>query len=252
MTRLGVNIDHVATLRNQRDEGYPSIEKAARCSLEAGADQITIHLREDRRHIRDNDLPVVKEVCHKYGKLLNLEVGTDISIAEIAGDLEPDWVCIVPEKREEKTTEGGLNLLSSSSFERVLDVASIVLERSPKTKISLFIEAGEDIFNRVVEMNEKVSIHAVEIHTGEYARKFLHGEDIQSELQSFRQSKNLYKAKGIGHHAGHGLTMESVSPLVEENLFEEYNIGHWIISESIFDGLANVVRSLKEKILGER
>lgn len=248
MTRLGVNIDHVATLRNQRDEGYPSIEKAAQIALESGADQITIHLREDRRHIRDEDLLVVKKVCQTQRKLLNLEVGTDISIAKIAGDLQPDWVCIVPEKREEKTTEGGLNLLSTSSFNRVVEVALIVLERSPQTKISLFIEAGEDIFNRVIEMGQKVPIHAVEIHTGEYARKYLHGEDFQTELKSFKESKKLYDQKGIGHHAGHGLTLESVSPLVEENLFEEYNIGHWIISESIFFGLGQVVGSLKEKI----
>ena len=102
MSRLGVNIDHVATLRNQRDEGYPDLKKAAEISLNSGADQITIHLREDRRHIRDSDLDEVKSVTDKLGKLLNLEVGTDMEIAEIAGDLKPDWVCIVPEKREEK------------------------------------------------------------------------------------------------------------------------------------------------------
>ena len=112
--RLGVNVDHVATLRQARGEFYPEVNRAAEVALQSGADQITIHLREDRRHIQDADLALVKNVTTKFNRPLNLEIGTDFEIAQIAANLRPEWICVVPEKREERTTEGGLNLLDKS------------------------------------------------------------------------------------------------------------------------------------------
>ena len=248
MARLGVNIDHIATLRNQRDEGYPSIQKAAEISLESGADQITIHLREDRRHIKDADLPIVKSVCEANDALLNLEVGTDLQIAEIAGRLSPDWVCIVPEKREEKTTEGGLNLKNDIVFEKVLTVSKMIKKMSPRTKVSLFVEADTTIFERVLSLGEQIQIDAVEIHTGEFAKKYLDGEDFSKDLDEFKRQKLNYEKHKIGYHAGHGLTKDSVLPLVKDSIFTEYNIGHWIISEAAFHGLGNVVSDLKRSL----
>ncbi len=245
MARLGVNIDHVATLRNQRDEGYPQLERAAEFCLESGAEQITIHLREDRRHIRDADLLVVQNVTKKYNRLLNLEVGTDLEIAKIAGNLKPDWVCIVPEKREEKTTEGGLDLKNAKIAAKVIEVGKVIKHLSPNTKISLFIEGSVLIFNAVKEMSDILKIDAVEIHTGEYAKDILVGDDTASHINNFLTLKNLYIEEGIGYHAGHGLTMNSLMPLVEAKIFDEYNIGHWIISESVFIGIGEVVKQMK-------
>ena len=247
MARLGVNIDHVATLRNQRDEDYPSIDLAAKISLEAGADQITIHLREDRRHIRDEDLITVKSQTIHFGKLLNLEIGTDFEIARIAQQLNPDWVCIVPEKREEKTTEGGLDLCNASVFSKVIEVIQIVREKNSSLKVSLFVESSERIYDQIKKMRELgIIIDAVEIHTGEYAHKFIANQDFFTELNSFKAMKQKYHDLKMGYHAGHGLTDKSLLPLVEENIFDEYNIGHWIIGESIFIGLDQVVGKLKK------
>ena len=250
MARLGVNIDHVATLRNQRDEGYPNIQRAAETCLESGAEQITIHLREDRRHIRDSDLNLVQNVTKKYGRLLNLEVGTDIEIAQIAGELCPDWVCIVPEKREEKTTEGGLNISNVEVASKVLEVAKIIRSSAPEVKISLFIEASHSVFEAVKKLNQLIKIDAVEIHTGDYAKHALDNMPINQHLDTFVEFKKLYSLEEIGYHAGHGLTIDSLKPLVKNTIFDEYNVGHWIISEAIFLGLEDVVRKTK-KILSQ-
>lgn len=244
MARLGVNIDHVATLRNQRDEGYPDLKRAAQLCLENGADQITIHLREDRRHIRDADLFVVQQETDRYGRLLNLEVGTDLSIAKIASTLGPDWVCIVPEKREEKTTEGGLDISRMEIFQKVLEVIAIIQSKSPQTKISLFIEASQAVFEAVKKMNKITKIDAVEIHTGDYAKSFLRKDSIELHIDLFRHFEKLYRKEEIGYHAGHGLTMESLVPLIKNKIFDEYNIGHWIIAESIFVGIGPVVKEM--------
>lgn len=244
MARLGVNIDHVATLRQQRGEDYPSVQRAAEVVLKAGADQITIHLREDRRHIQDADVPVVHEVCRRFQKPLNLEIGCAPEIVQIACRERPEWVCLVPEKREERTTEGGLNLLNTQVFARVQESISELKHRSPATRVSLFVEAHAEVIQRCL----RLEAHAVEIHTGDYASDFNHREDLAPYLKLYAQAHQAIKAAGWGFHAGHGLTMDSVGPLVEQNLFEEYNIGHWIVAESVFQGLAPVVRELAEKI----
>lgn len=239
--RLGVNIDHVATLRQARGESYPSVVQAATKSLECGADQITIHLREDRRHIQDTDVEAVRLVTKKFGKPLNFEMGAAEGIIDIAIATAPDWVCLVPEKREEKTTEGGLDLLNPVVLESIQRTVAKLKSALPTLKISLFLEADLDVLKLAATM----PIEAVEIHTGEYARLFLHGEQTDSELARFSKAVDFLKQQRINPHAGHGLTNESVLPLLEARLFEEYNIGHWIICQALFDGLGSVVKDLR-------
>lgn len=246
--RLGVNIDHMATLRQARGENYPSLVDGARAVLEAGADQITIHLREDRRHIQDYDVPAIKMVTERYGVPLNLEMGADNDIIEVALAVKPDWVCLVPEKREERTTEGGLDLIDPDNFNRVKKCCERLKEAHPNTKISLFIEANEETIARSIELG----VEAVEIHTGDYAIDFNEEKDLSVHYEKYKNAYSLIEKSGkrIGFHAGHGLTDESVRPLVELGLFEEYNIGHWIICQAVFDGLEKTVKNLKKIIEG--
>lgn len=245
--RLGVNIDHVATLRQARGESYPSLVDAARICLENGAEQITIHLREDRRHIQDTDVPAIKLVTQRYGVPLNLELATSQEILDLAAEIKPEWVCIVPEKREEKTTEGGLNLLDENQFSQVKKACEFLKDKNPAGKISLFVEANAEILSKCAALK----IDAVEIHTGEYAKDHLNGEPVILHLQNYIAAHKIIKNAGMGFHAGHGLTNSSLEPLVDQGLFEEYNIGHWIICESVFHGLGPTVKrcqSILEKI----
>ena len=239
--RLGINIDHVATLRQARGESYPSLVGAAEMALENGADQITIHLREDRRHIQDTDVIAIALVTRKFGKPLNLEMGAAEDILNIAIEVAPSWICLVPEKREELTTEGGLNLLSDDIFSKLQGVCNQLKEKIKGVKISLFLEAREEILMRALDLR----VDAVEIHTGEYATDFLNGEDISGHLSSFQKAKAFLDSKNIACHAGHGLTNKSVLPLLKSGGFEEYNIGHWVVSEAVFLGLARVVKDLR-------
>jgi pyridoxine 5-phosphate synthase len=238
--RLGVNIDHVATLRQARGESYPSLVDAARIALEAGADQITIHLREDRRHIQDTDVGAIKMVTERYGVPLNLELGANEDIIQIAIESRPDWICLVPEKREERTTEGGLNIVDYAQFDKIASTCKLFKREIPETKISLFVEAKPEVLKNAVKMD----IDAVEIHTGDYAQAFIAGEDLSEYLEQFREGKAIVEQANIGYHAGHGLTDESLIPLVESRLFAEYNIGHWIICDSVFSGIANSIGKL--------
>lgn len=238
--RLGVNIDHVATLRQQRGEFYPNVIRASEVSLATGSHQITIHLREDRRHIQDYDVPDVHEICRKMGQPLNLEIGVSDEMIGIAIKEKPEWVCLVPEKREEKTTEGGLDILSESNYQKIKFACEKIKAGSPKTKISLFVEANEDVLNKCIALKAD----AVEIHTGSFASDFINKKSILPHLEKFKKGSLIIKKAGLGYHAGHGLTFESLVPLLEEGDFEEYNIGHWIISESVFIGLGHVVKEL--------
>ena len=240
IARLGVNIDHVATLRQQRGEFYPEVNRAAEVSLATGASQITIHLREDRRHIQDSDVPQVHQICRKFGMPLNLEMGASSEMIQIAIQEGPEWICLVPEKRAERTTEGGLDLLDNSNYERLKTACEEIKKGSPKTKISLFVEADEKVLERCLTLNAD----AVEIHTGEYAKDFLSKKTLASHLEKFRKGALLMKARGWGYHAGHGLTYDSLEPLLQEGDFEEYNIGHWIIAESVFIGLGHVIKEM--------
>jgi pyridoxine 5-phosphate synthase len=243
--RLGVNIDHVATLRQARGENYPSIVDAANTSFDSGADQITIHLREDRRHIQDTDVEAVRLVTKKYGRPLNFEMGCNSEIIDIAIATDPDWVCLVPEKREERTTEGGLDLKGIENFQKVKESCDRLKEGLPGLKISLFLEADLDTLEKAAEL----PIDAVEIHTGDYAHSFQSGESYEEDLQQFRKAQAFLNERKIGCHAGHGLTSESVVPLLKEKLFVEYNIGHWIICQAVFSGLRTVVGDLNNLFL---
>jgi len=238
--RLGVNIDHVATVRNARGEFYPEISRAAEIVFQAGAEQITIHLREDRRHIRDDDVTVVQEICKRHQRLFNLEIGNNQEIVKIALAHNPDWICLVPENRLERTTEGGLNLQDTKCFSNIKNVCDEFKSKT-QTKISLFLEA--DL--KTLELAAMLPIDAVEIHTGAYAKNFLEKKSVTHDLECFRKAENLLTSKKIGFHAGHGLTLDSVGPLLEEKHFVEYNIGHSIIAESIFKGLGQVVMDYK-------
>ncbi len=244
MSRLGVNIDHVATLRQARGTPYPSIEVAARTVLAAGAEQITIHLREDRRHIQDQDVKVVRQVTKEMGRLFNFEMGCADEIIDIALKSDPDWICLVPEKRQERTTEGGLDLVHTENFERVKSAMARLRQGLPRARISLFIEAHPEVLKRAHELGAD----AVEIHTGDYAEDFLRGKDTTKYLQLYSDAKKYLDSVAVACHAGHGLTDQSVLPLVKGKFFEEYNIGHWIIAESVFRGLHAVVKDLKDSI----
>ncbi len=239
--RLGVNIDHVATLRQARGEVYPSVVDAAQVSLLNGADQITIHLREDRRHIQDTDVEAVRLVTKRFGKPLNLEMGVNSEIVEIAIASTPDWICLVPEKRQEKTTEGGLDLLENQNFKKVEEAVKKLKSSLKDVKISLFLEANIETLLKAKELE----IDAVEIHTGEYAKVFANGDEISKFLSQFSKAKDFLSSHKISCHAGHGLTNESVIPLLESKIFEEYNIGHWIICHALFNGLGSTVKNLK-------
>lgn len=237
--RLGINIDHVATLRQARGENYPSVSRACELALEAGADQMTIHLREDRRHIQDSDVLPVIEICRRWNRLINLEMGCDSEILAMACRLKPDWVCLVPEKREEKTTEGGLNLVDTFQFQKI--EKTIQSLRKNNIKVSLFVEAKPEILQRVAQLD----CQAIEVHTGDFAHSFLEEKDLDHHFDLFRQSQEFCIEHQIGHHAGHGLTLESLNILHQRLPFAEYNIGHWVISESIFLGLHRVIQELK-------
>lgn len=242
--RLGVNIDHVATLRQQRGEEYPSISRAAEAVLKAGADQITIHLREDRRHIQDADVAPVHDWCKKFNRPLNLEMGCHPDIVEIACRQQPEWVCLVPEKREERTTEGGLALEDGATYTRILKAIDQLAHKTPATKVSLFIEASPG----AIAQSLKLPVHAVEIHTGDYAKDFLQNKPLQKYLDLYARAHGEIKSAGRGFHAGHGLTDLSLAPLLKQGLFEEYNIGHWIVGEALYTGLEHVVVQLRAQM----
>ncbi len=246
--RLGVNIDHVRTLERQRLVGYPDLGRAAEVCLENGADQITIHLREDKRHIQLGDPEIIKAICKRFNKPLNFEMGTAREIIEIAKRLKPEWVCLVPEKREERTTEGGLALSNKQVLEKTRAAMEEIKNSSPETKISLFLEANPETIEKGIDLK----VEAVEIHTGDFANYYLENNEseVHSSLEKFKKASDLLKSGGVACHAGHGITEKSLKPLLDLKIFEEYNIGHWIIAEAVFDGLGNVVRSLKKQISG--
>lgn len=242
--RLGVNIDHVATLRQARGESYPSLVQAAKICLNEGADQITIHLREDRRHIQDTDVSSIKAVTQSFNKPLNLEMGCADEIIGVAIETKPEWICLVPEKREERTTEGGLDLINPGNFAKVAKTCEVLKKSIPNLKISLFVEAKEEIMHQA----SKLAANAVEIHTGDFAHAFNEGEDIRKFIDDYRRAFELAKKYNLNFHAGHGLTHKNILPLLKLQVFEEYNIGHWIICEALFTGLGHTVKNLKELI----
>ena len=235
--RLGVNIDHVATIRNARGGIHPDPVTAAILAQKSGANGITIHLREDRRHIRDEDLARLKKAI----KLpINLEMAATKEMLEIALKTKPHAVCIVPEKRREVTTEGGLDLIKNAKI-----LAEIINNiRAKKIKVSLFIDANEAQIRQACELKADI----VELHTGEFCHKI--GEAQKTEFAKIKKCAKLATDLGLECHAGHGLDYKTAKKIAKIPQITELNIGHFIIGEAIFYGLEVVIKKMKKAING--
>ncbi len=230
---LGVNIDHVATLRQARGTDFPDPVIAASIAEKAGADGITLHLREDRRHIQDRDVELLKKMLNTP---MNLEMAATSEMVDFAVKLIPENCCIVPERREELTTEGGLDVVSQiphikQACERLADVG---------TKVSLFIDTDFSQIESAAECGASV----IEIHTGHYASA-VEPDDIREHLERVKKAVDFGNKLGLQVNAGHGLHYENVQNIVKIDGIVELNIGHSIICDSIFNGLENSVRNMK-------
>ena len=234
MKKLGINIDHIATIRNARGEDHPNILNAAKYVMKLGADSITIHLREDRRHINDKDLITLS----KKKIPINLELSTNKKIIKLALKYKPKFICIVPEKRNEVTTEGGLNLKKNKT--QIYNI--IKLFNKNKIRTSLFINPSiEDI-----KLSKKIKTKCIEIHTGKFSRLVKSNKNFKNELHKLKKCALYAKSLGIEVHAGHGLDYKSTRLLSKIKEISEFNVGHFIIGESIFFGLKNVIKKFKK------
>ena len=231
---LGVNIDHIATLRQARGTKYPSLIKAARICEESGADSITLHLREDRRHIQDDDVEALKQ---SLTTKMNLEMAATDEMLKIATNISPEDCCLVPEKRQELTTEGGLDVVSQLS--RMKEVCAELSSNHIKT--SLFIDADKYQIDAAAECNAPI----IEIHTGHYANAS-DGEELNLELQRIIKASEYAHSIGLQVNAGHGLTMNNTKAIATIHNMVELNIGHSIIARSLFVGLANATSEMKQ------
>ena len=237
MRKLGVNIDHVATIRNARGEFHPDPVSVARFVKNSGADSITIHLREDRRHINDMD---AKNICSTKGILVNLEISTNPSIIKIALKIKPDFICIVPENRREVTTEGGLNVKKNKK--KLKDI--IIKFKKNKIRTSLFINPTiSDI-----KVSKFLAADCIEIHTGRLAQLVKSKKNYKKELSKIKKCSTLADKMGLEVHAGHGLDYKTTKLLSKINEIKEFNIGHFIIGESILFGLNQVIKNFKKII----
>lgn len=239
--RLGVNIDHVATLRNARGGALPDPVRAARMAQEFGADGITAHLREDRRHIRDADIAAIMEAIDIP---LNFEMAATEEMQQIALTHKPHAVCIVPEKREERTTEGGLDVARGEN-----SLAGYVAPlRDAGCRVSLFIAADK----RQIEAAHRVGAEVIELHTGAYCDAFAEGdwETRDAELDAITQMAAFAHDLGLEVHAGHGLTYEDVTPIARLPQVREVNIGHFLIGEAVFRGMGPALEEMR-RILDE-
>ncbi|QDK33843.1 pyridoxine 5'-phosphate synthase [Sphingomonas sp. IC081] len=230
--RLGVNIDHVATIRNARGGEHPDPARAAQIVAQAGGDGITVHLREDRRHIRDEDL---ERVASATGLPINLEMAATDEMLAIALRHRPHAACIVPERREERTTEGGLD--AAGQHNRLAPIVARLADAG--IRVSLFIAPEA----RQIEAAMKLGAPVVEFHTGEYAHA--QGEQVAAELRRIVDMAALAAKNGIEPHAGHGLTYENVQPIAAIPQLAELNIGHYLIGEAIFTGLDASVKKMR-------
>ena len=231
--RLGVNIDHVATIRNARGGDHPDPVRAAELVARVGGDGITAHLREDRRHIRDADLRRIQEATDLP---LNLEMAATDEMLEIALRHRPHAACIVPEKREERTTEGGLD--AAGQHNRIAPIVARLADAG--IRVSLFIEAEE----RQLEAALRLGAPVVEFHTGEYANA--EGDVRARELKRIADMAALAAKNGIEPHAGHGLTYDNVQPIAAIPQLAELNIGHYLVGEAVFVGLETAVRTMRD------
>ena len=234
--RLGVNIDHVATIRNARGGRHPDPLRAAHIAIEGGADGITAHLREDRRHISDSDIARLKA---ELTRPLNLEMAATDEMVSIALRHLPHACCLVPERREERTTEGGLDVEAGG------DVLRGVVSRLKDAgiRVSLFIEADE----KNIEVSSEIGADIVELHTGAYCERALEDDasGVVRELERLSRGSQVAKAAGIEVHAGHGLTYNTVKGVARLPEVIELNVGHFLIGESIFGGLTAAVQHMR-------
>jgi pyridoxine 5-phosphate synthase len=239
MIRLGINVDHVATLRQARGIDVPDPVEAALLAEQAGADGITVHLREDRRHIQERDVRLLRE---RAKTKVNLEMAVTPAMVAFAENLRPDDVCFVPEKREELTTEGGLDVITHRA--KVKDAVEKLQARG--IHVSLFIDPLED----QIAAAKASGAHAVEIHTGAYCNAA--GAAREKELAAIIDAAKLARWMGLEVHGGHGLNYENVLPIAEIPEMVELNIGHSIIARAVFVGIAQAVREMKELLAKAR
>ena len=237
MKRLGINIDHVATIRNARGESHPDPLSAAQIVNKAGADSITIHLREDRRHINDLD---AKKICGLKGVLVNLEISTNNKIVNTALKIKPSFICIVPENRKEITTEGGLNL--NNNIVKIKKIISRFKKLNIRT--SLFINPSI----KDIKIAKKLNCDCVEIHTGRLANLVKSKKVHLKEFDKIKKCSLLAGKFKIEVHAGHGLDYKTTKLLSRIKEIKEFNIGHFIIGEAIFFGLPKIIRKFKNII----
>lgn len=236
--RLCINIDHVATLRQARGEFEPDPITAALICEVAGADGIVCHLREDRRHINDRDVYLLREVVKTK---LDLEMSTDPQIVSIACKVKPDLATLVPERRQELTTEGGLDVVSN--YDRISDVIKEL--HSNKIEVSLFVDPTEDQIKAAADLEAEF----IEIHTGFYANT-ISEEEAKEELEKIREAARLGKKLNLGVNAGHGLNYLNIIPFREIKEIDEVSIGHAIIAKAVFVGLENAVREMIRLVKG--
>ena len=233
---LGVNIDHIATIREARGTDYPSVVKAALDAENAGADSITLHLREDRRHMQDKDLYELKPLLTKK---MNLELAPTEEMIKIALDVKPEDVCIVPERREERTTEGGLDIINN--YDLLKDACDRLASGGIRT--SLFIAPNIKHIEKAIMMNVPI----IEIHTGRYANLQNEAEKLK-ELTIIREAVNFANKAGLIVNAGHGLHYTNVQAIVAMNDIYELNIGHSIVAEALFVGWQKAIKDMKKII----
>ena len=237
MKRLGVNIDHIATLRNARGELHPDPVFAAKFVKNSGADSITIHLREDRRHINDLD---AKKICSIKNVLVNLEISTNSQIVKKAIKFKPDFICIVPENRKEITTEGGLNLnKNKNKLKKIINKF-----KKKKIRTSLFINPSLNDVKTSIELKT----NCIEIHTGKLANLVKSKKKFNKELKRIKKCSIYASNNNLEVHAGHGLDYKTTRYLSRINEIEEFNIGHFLIGESIFEGLPKVIKRFRNII----
>jgi pyridoxine 5-phosphate synthase len=237
--RLGVNIDHVATVRNARGGVHPDPVRAAREALEAGADGITAHLREDRRHISDSDIDSLTDLLREQARPLNLEMAVTQEMLAIALHHRPRAVCLVPEKREERTTEGGLDVVGGHNW-----ITPFVAQLNDAgSRVSLFIGPDPD----QIDAAHRTGAAVVELHTGAYCDAFREGrvEEAGAELAALRAGAARATALGLEVHAGHGIDYDTVEAIAAIPEVAELNIGHFLIGEAIFVGLAPAIARMR-------
>lgn len=242
LIKLGVNIDHVATVRQARLSKEPNLIRAAVLSEMYGADGITIHLREDRRHIQDKDLITLKQVVTKK---LNLELATDNDVLGLALNVVPDMATLVPESRQELTTEGGLNIESKGI--RLKTEMAIEKLKSKGVKISLFVDPKPEL----MKISKELGAEYIEIHTGAYSEAKT-CKERKTELQKIIEAVKSAKAMGLNVNAGHGLDYENVMDIAAIKEIEELNIGHAIVARAIFIGFPAAVKEMKELMINAR